>query len=112
MKTIIVTFNNEEHSIQINNDLNEQELYSTIINKIKEELKVQNEFNLLYKYSGDIMNDSNIRSFINKAGEFYVFELPSIVESHCISQFSNNSIPIQFESDEKLSHNEFNKYDS
>ena len=112
MKTIIVTFNNEEHSIQINNDLNEQELYSTIINKIKEELKVQNEFNLLYKYSGDIMNDSNIRSFINKAGEFYVFELPSIVESHCISQFSNNSIPIQFESDEKLSHNELNKYDS
>ena len=66
MKTIIVTFNNEEHSIQINNDLNEQELYSTIINKIKEELKVQNEFNLLYKYSGDIMNDSNIRSFINE----------------------------------------------
>ena len=112
MKTIIVTFNNEEHSIQINNDLNEQELYSTIINKIKEELKVQNEFNLLYKYSGDIMNDSNIRSFINKAGEFFVFELPSIVESHCIPQFSNNSIPIQFESDEKLSHNEFNKYDS
>ena len=112
MKTIIVTYNNEEHSIQINNDLNEQELYPTIINLIKEELKVKNDFNLLYKYTGDIMNDSNISSFINKAGEFYVFELPSIVESHCISNFANNSMPKHFESEEKLSQNEFNTHDS
>lgn len=102
MKTILVTYNNVEHSISIDYDLNSPDIFSNIIEMVKEELKIQKDFNLIYKYTGDIMNSTNIINFINKTGEFYIFELPSIVESRCISAYSKNSdisIPQFSESD-------------
>ena len=91
MKTILVTYNNVEHSISIDYDLNSPDIFSNIIEMVKEELKIQKDFNLIYEYTGDIMNSTNIINFINKTGEFYIFELPSIVESRCISTYSKNS---------------------